>query len=308
MGLFTGTNGSDTYGRSYTAAAARTLLNVADGANNYVHPQEGVDMGAALTGANVLSDVAVNGNGHVTGFTSRALTLGNLGYTGATNANYITNNNQLTNGAAYITNSGGTEAATASTVVKRNSSADINVRLVRSNYTNQNTISGAMAFRVNNGSDNYTRFCSDGAAIRTFIGAGTSNLAIGTTATTAMAGNTTITSGVQTLSAVSNSGISVVDGSTGTPEIGTTGNLNTIATASSIPSLSVDFLEAGTINANHIAADTIVASHIDADAITSEQLQISADSGNDRIQMDGTNNVIKIFSGGVLRVKIGNLA
>ena len=72
--------------------------------------------------------------------------------------------------------------------------------------------------------------------------------------------------------------------------------------------ISVDFLEAGTINANHIAADTIVASHIDADAITSEQLQISADSGNDRIQMDGTNNVIKIFSGGVLRVKIGNLA
>jgi hypothetical protein len=38
MGIFTGTNGSDTYGRSYTAAAARTLLNVADGANNYVLP------------------------------------------------------------------------------------------------------------------------------------------------------------------------------------------------------------------------------------------------------------------------------
>jgi len=32
MGLFTGTNGTDTYGRSYTAAAARTLLNVANGA------------------------------------------------------------------------------------------------------------------------------------------------------------------------------------------------------------------------------------------------------------------------------------
>jgi len=100
-----------------------------------------------------------------------------------------------------------------------------------------------------------------------------------------------------------NSGLSI-SGTT----IDTAGNLNTIATASTIPSLSVDFLEAGTINANHIAADTIVASHIDADAITSEQLQISADSGNDRIQMDGTNNVIKIFSGGVLRVKIGNLA
>jgi hypothetical protein len=32
MGCFTGSNGSDTYGRSYTAAAARTLLNVENGA------------------------------------------------------------------------------------------------------------------------------------------------------------------------------------------------------------------------------------------------------------------------------------
>jgi hypothetical protein len=39
MGLFTGTNGSDTYGRSYTAAAARALLNVANGATNYTANQ-----------------------------------------------------------------------------------------------------------------------------------------------------------------------------------------------------------------------------------------------------------------------------
>ena len=32
MGIFTGTNGTDTFGRSYTAAAARTLLNVENGA------------------------------------------------------------------------------------------------------------------------------------------------------------------------------------------------------------------------------------------------------------------------------------
>jgi hypothetical protein len=31
------------------------------------------------------------------------ITLGSLGFTGATNANYITNNNELTNGAGYIT-------------------------------------------------------------------------------------------------------------------------------------------------------------------------------------------------------------
>jgi hypothetical protein len=40
MGRFTGTNGSDPYGRSYTAAAARTLLNVADGATNVTNTNQ----------------------------------------------------------------------------------------------------------------------------------------------------------------------------------------------------------------------------------------------------------------------------
>ena len=80
-----------------------------------------------------------------------------------------TNNSQLTNGRNYITNSGGTTGATANTVVKRDSGADINCRLVRPNYQNQSNISGAIAFRVNNSSDNYVRFCSDTAAIRTFL-------------------------------------------------------------------------------------------------------------------------------------------
>ena len=45
-------------------------------------------------------------NGVATSATTRTLTLGNLGFTGASNANYITNNNQLTNGAGYTTNTG----------------------------------------------------------------------------------------------------------------------------------------------------------------------------------------------------------
>jgi hypothetical protein len=61
------------------------------------------------------------------------------------------------------------QASTASTVAVRDSSGDINVRLVRSEFANQSTISGAMAFRVNNSSDNYIRFCSDAAAIQTFL-------------------------------------------------------------------------------------------------------------------------------------------
>ena len=61
-------------------------------------------------------------------------------------------------------------AATANTVVGRNGSGDIHCRLLRPTYGNQTTISGAMAFRVNNSTDNYVRFCSDTSAIRTFLG------------------------------------------------------------------------------------------------------------------------------------------
>jgi len=72
MGRFTGTNGTDTYGRSYTAAAARTLLNVANGATN------------------------------------------------------VTNNNQLTNGAGYTTNTGTiTGSGVANQLTQWNSSTGI---------------------------------------------------------------------------------------------------------------------------------------------------------------------------------------
>jgi len=81
----------------------------------YSHPTHpGDDMSVdtgALTGATVISDLDFNVTtdtlGHVTDanatVSTRNLTLANLGYTGATNANYITNNNQLTNGAGYVT-------------------------------------------------------------------------------------------------------------------------------------------------------------------------------------------------------------
>ena len=83
--------------------------------------------------------------------------LATLGYTGATNANYITNNNQLTNGQAYNTNSGGTTASTVNTVVKRDASGDINVRLLRSEYDSTNSNIGYIMTQVNTGTDNYVR-------------------------------------------------------------------------------------------------------------------------------------------------------
>jgi len=50
-----------------------------------------------------------------------------------------------------------------------NASGDLVCRLVRPNYTDQSTISGAIAYRINNSNDNYVRFCSDTGAIRTFL-------------------------------------------------------------------------------------------------------------------------------------------
>lgn len=59
----------------------------------------------------------------------------------------------------------------ANTIALRNASADIEARLFKSNYANQDTITGAMAFRVNNSSDTYIRFCSSPAAVRAWLGA-----------------------------------------------------------------------------------------------------------------------------------------
>jgi hypothetical protein len=62
---------------------SQVLTNVPAGAvftdTLYTHPSDGVDLGAALTGANVISDVTVNAAGHVTGFATRALTAADVG-------------------------------------------------------------------------------------------------------------------------------------------------------------------------------------------------------------------------------------
>ena len=112
-------------GYFYDGTTVQTLLhsgNYSTYANLYSHPTHpGDDISVdttALTGATVISDLDFNvttdtlgpvtdANGTVA---TRTLTLANLGYTGATNANYIPNNNQLTNGAGYVTTSGWTSS------------------------------------------------------------------------------------------------------------------------------------------------------------------------------------------------------
>lgn len=65
----------------------------------------------------------------------------------------------------------GSYSAVGSTYALRDSAADIHCRLLRPNYSNQSNIYGAIAFRGNNSSDNYVRFCSSPSAVCTWVGA-----------------------------------------------------------------------------------------------------------------------------------------
>ena len=83
----------------------------------YTHPSDGVDLGAALTGASVISDVTVNTAGHVTGFATRDITPANISaaplasptFTGTPNAPtaaVATNTTQLATTAFVLANAG----------------------------------------------------------------------------------------------------------------------------------------------------------------------------------------------------------
>jgi hypothetical protein len=61
------------------------------------------------------------------------------------------------------------QASTVSTVAVRDADGDITARTYHAELANQATISGAIAFRVNNSSDNILRYCNDTPAIRTFL-------------------------------------------------------------------------------------------------------------------------------------------
>ena len=60
-------------------------------------------------------------------------------------------------------------AATANTLALRDAAADVNARLLRTTYWDESGMSGAIAFRVNNSTNNYTRYCNDPASVRNWM-------------------------------------------------------------------------------------------------------------------------------------------
>ncbi len=103
-----------------TLATARTIGGVSfNGSANINLPGVNTSGNQATSGnagsatvlqtARTINGVSFNGSANI------SLSLANLGFTGASNANYITNNNQLTNGAGYTTNVGDITGVTAGT-------------------------------------------------------------------------------------------------------------------------------------------------------------------------------------------------
>jgi len=88
-----------------TMTLAQLGYTGANNANNYVHPSY-ASTNINTSGSTIVDIITTNSTGHVTNLGTRTLTLADIGFTGASNANYITNNNQLTNGAGYITAAG----------------------------------------------------------------------------------------------------------------------------------------------------------------------------------------------------------
>jgi hypothetical protein len=129
--------GSNGVVQELTATQVRTFLNVADGANNYVHPTGFSNQpGTALTGASVISQILVNTNGHVTGATSRTLTLANLGYTGATNAD------NYGNWLLAASDTAGTQSITSGATVTITAGTGITATRSGGNITISSTLAG----------------------------------------------------------------------------------------------------------------------------------------------------------------------
>lgn len=63
------------------------------------------------------------------------------------------------------------EGISNSTIASRDGNGDIQARTLKSNLGNESRVTGAIAFRVNNSSDNYLRYCSDPNNIRNWLGA-----------------------------------------------------------------------------------------------------------------------------------------
>jgi hypothetical protein len=121
----------------WTADQGVTNIHTGNYTNTiYTHPNDGVDPGAALTGANVFSDISVNALGHVTGSATRALTPANIG--AATSSHQHTTYDRASSvlsGANVFSNLVITDGIVTSTATRALTAANIGAATSGHNHT-----------------------------------------------------------------------------------------------------------------------------------------------------------------------------
>jgi predicted phage tail protein len=340
---------SDTAGRTYglqVNSAGQGVINVPWVDNNtvYTHPAY-TTRSITTSGASVLSTFTSDAIGSVTGITTRTMTLADLGYTGATNANYITNNNQLINGAGYVTVNTtyslevpvgttsigliGNPASTDSIAL----AAGTGITLARTDAstititgTAQYTPPAYVARSIDTvGAEVIDVFTSNtlghvtNATKRTmtladlgYTGATNANyitnnnqLINGAGYTTNIGDITEVIAG-NGLTGGGASGSVTLNIGAGT---GITVSADSIAVtnwSTKMDTITADVGNFTTVNTVFLNADTIVADQITANTLTLNKLQTAAVAGEGQVQI-GTAGIRILDSSGILRVAIGNL-
>jgi len=155
-------NNAITNGAGYVTSSGNTII--------------GTDSDIDTSGATIIDNLYMT-DGVITSHGTRTLTLANLGFTGATNANYITNNNQLSNGAGYSTTSVNTQQLCKVWLHMNGDNTTIDDSFNVSSLTDLSYSKYQVNFSSNMGNTNYMvcgacRADSDGGA-RVFSGHGT---------------------------------------------------------------------------------------------------------------------------------------
>ena len=135
-------NNQLTNGAGYVTSSGNTII--------------GTDSDINTSGATVIDQLNMT-DGVIQSHSTRTMTLADLGYTGATNANNITNNNQLTNGAGYITSANGGNADQvdglhASSFLRSDTGDTASGDITFSGGAGAATINGGSDIRFGNGS------------------------------------------------------------------------------------------------------------------------------------------------------------
>jgi hypothetical protein len=150
----------------------------------------GTDTDINTSGATIIDNISVT-DGVITSMGTRDLTLANLGYTGETNATADQSASEILTLLKTVDGSGSgldadnldgrtwAESSTASRIVSRNSSGDINARLFRSEYDSTNASINYIMTQVDTASNNYIR-PSTPAQFRSAVTDGYYNSVIGT--------------------------------------------------------------------------------------------------------------------------------